>query len=68
MVHGFVDQQYRSKIDIWPFQVEPTMGHEVEVGVGRRAQTEVIPWTMGRGGVDRSMEFDRSCLDLCAAA
>ena len=29
------------------------MGHEcknTEVGVGRDAQVEVIPWTMGRGG------------------
>ena len=35
------------------------MGHEcknTEVGVGRDAQVEVIPWTMGRGGVDLSME------------
>ena len=41
---------------------ENIMGHEcknTEVGVGRDAQVEVIPWTMGRGGVDRSMEFDR---------
>ena len=39
------------------------MGHEcknTEVGVGRGAQVEVIPWTMGRGGVDGSMEFDRN--------
>ena len=42
---------------------ENIMGHEcknIEVGVGRGAQVEVIPWTMGRGGVDRSIEFDRS--------
>ena len=50
MVQWFVDQEYYSKKDIWPFQVEPTMGYEVEVGVGRRVQTEAIPWTMGRGG------------------
>ena len=40
---------------------ENIMGHEcknTEVGVGRDAQVEVIPWTMARGGVDRSMEFD----------
>ena len=40
------------------------MGHEcknTEVGVGRDAQVEVIPWTMGRGGgVDLSIEFDRT--------
>ena len=39
------------------------MGHEcknTEVGVGRDAQVEVIPWTMGRGVVDLSMEFDRT--------
>ena len=32
---------------------ENIMGHEcknTEVGVGRDAQVEVIPWTMGRGG------------------
>ena len=32
---------------------ENIMGHEcknTEIGVGRDAQVEVIPWTMGRGG------------------
>ncbi len=43
------------------------MGHEcknTEVGVGRDAQVEVIPWTMGRGVIDLSMEFDRKIIKI----